>query len=132
MIQGLLAKLTIRTVGIIALALLFAALLMWGPQACNNHFAAKTQGRLDKANVEAVTKTSEETLKTVDEAAVKAETVDQTVKESIDEIRKAPDGHSNDAALRSACRMRQYRNSERCARLREADTAKLEAGSSAR
>lgn len=132
MIEKLIAKLTFRTVAYIALALLIAAFLMWGPQACNNYFAAKTQARLDHANVEAIEKTTEETLKTVDENAAEAVTVDQTVKGAKDEIRKAPDGFSNDAALRASCRMRSFYNLEQCAALREADTAKLEGRSPAR
>ncbi len=132
MIEKWIAKLTFRSVAYIALALLIAAFLMWGPQACNNYFAAKTQGRLDKANVEAIVDTSEETLKTVDANADKAGTIDATVEEAKDEIRNAPDGFSNDAALRASCRMRQYRDLERCAALRKADTAKLEGRSPAR
>lgn len=132
MIEKWIAKLTFRTVAYIALALLITAFLMWGPQACNNYFAAKTQSRLDHANVEAIVDTSEETLKTVDKNAEKAGTIDQNVKDGNDEIDKAPSGYRNDASLRASCRLRSYYDSERCAALREADTAKLEGRSPAR
>lgn len=132
MIQAWIAKLTFRTVAMIVAALLITAFLMWGPQACNNYFAAKTQVRLDHANVKAIEATTEGTLKTVDANADKAGTIDKAVEDGNNEIRQAPDGFSNDAALRASCRMRQYRNSERCAALREADTAKLEGRSPAR
>lgn len=132
MIQNMLTKLTIRSVAIIVAALLLIVVIVWGPQMWRNHLTAKTQARLDHANVQAIEKTSAQTIQVVDDNVAKAKSIDQTVKEAKDEIRKAPDGYSNDAAIRSACRMRSHKHSERCAALRDNDTAKLEGRSAVR
>ena len=131
MIEGLIAKLTFRTVSIIALALLFAGLLIWGPQACNSYFAAKKETRVVKGQAEASMQAGEIAVGKAGENAAKAEQIDVTVEEAKNEIRNAPDGFSNNAALRASCRLRSYYDSEQCAALRKADSARVESGRSA-
>lgn len=112
----------------IATALLLAGFLMWGPQACSNYFSAKKQIRVEKGQAEAGMKSGEMAVGKAGENAAGADKIDQTVGEGKNEIRKAPDGYSNDAALRASCRMRSHFDNERCAALRQADSVKLEAG----
>jgi FtsZ-interacting cell division protein ZipA len=86
--------------------------------------AAETQGRLDRGQAEAAAASGQEAMNTVAAVEANAAETRDTVKEATREIEQAPDGNSNDAAERATCRLRLYYNSQRCAALREADTAK--------
>lgn len=132
MIQAWLAKLTFRTVSIIVLALLLVALLVWGPQACNSYFSAKKQIRVEKGQAKAGIDSGEMAVGKAGENAAKADEIDAVVKDGTNEIEQAPVGNRNDASLRASCRMRTYRDSERCAALRKADSEKLEGRNTAR
>lgn len=127
MIQSWMAKLTFKTVSMIVAALLLAGLLMWGPQACNNYFSAKKEARVIKGQAEAGMQSGEIAVSKTGENAAKAEQIDTTVEEAKNEIRTAPDGFSNNAALRASCRLRSYYDSEQCAALRKADSDGVEA-----
>lgn len=122
----MIAKLTLRTVAILATGILLAVLLMWGPQACNSYFSQKTQIRVEKGQGEAGIQSGEMAVDTAGKNASDADLVDAAVKEALNEIRNAPDGNSNDAALRAACKLRSYERDERCAAMRKADSDKLE------
>lgn len=106
---------------IAALVLLIA---LWGPAACTSLFTAKKEAKLQKANAEASIDAGAEAMNTVSAVERDRIATEKTVKEATDEIRSAPAGNSNAAAERAACRLRQYRDSERCARLRQADPAR--------
>ena len=114
----MIAKLTLKTVAILATGILLAVLLMWGPQACNSYFSQKTQIRVEKGQGEAGIQSGEMAVDTAGKNASDADLVDAAVKEALNEIRNAPDGNSNDAALRAACRMKAYRDTLRCKELK--------------
>lgn len=107
---------------IIAILVVLGAL--FGPAACN---ALRTQGKqieVSKGQARAAIDSGAEAMNTVSAVQRSNETTDQTVKDATDELRKTPPGNSNDAAIRAACRMRYYRDSERCARLPQVNPAK--------
>jgi hypothetical protein len=111
---------------------LATVLLLWGPAACRSYFTSKTEVRVTKGQAEAGLEAGEIAVDTVGKNKADSDAVDQAVKEAMDELENAPDGNSNDAALRAACKLRSYQRDQRCAELRKADSAKLEAGNPAR
>jgi ribosomal protein S16 len=101
------------------------ALLFGGYMTVKRFFTAglKTEVKLQKENAKASIEAGAEAMNTVSQVETKAAETRQTVKEAQDEVAKAPDGDSNDAADRAVCRMRVHRDSERCARLRQVGAA---------
>jgi hypothetical protein len=117
---------------IIAAVVVAIVFLVAGPSACTSFFSAKKEARVAKGQAGASIDAGAEAINTVSAVEDQRLQTEATVKEAIDEIRSAPKGNSNDAALRAACRMRQYRDLERCARLRAADPAKPAGADAAR
>lgn len=109
--------------GIVLIALV-AFILFGGITACQKMLGAKKQAEVSKGQAEASIDSGAEAMNTVSAVDQSDKATDKATKEATDEIRKAPPGNSNDAALRAACRMRQYQHHERCAALRGLDPPK--------
>ena len=95
-----------------------------GISACQKILSQKTQIAVSKGQAGAAIDAGAEAMNTVSAVDRADQVTEQTVKEATDEIRKAPAGNSNDAAIRAACRLRQYQHHERCAALRGSDPPK--------
>jgi hypothetical protein len=108
----------------IVAGVLLLVIILAGPAACNKIRGQKKQIEVSKGQAGAAIDSGAEAMNTVSAVDRADKETDQAVKEATDEIRKAKPGYSNDAALRAACRLRQYRDSERCAALRGSDPAK--------
>jgi ABC-type Na+ efflux pump permease subunit len=108
----------------IVAAVLLLVIILAGPAACNKIRGQKKQIEVSKGQAGAAIDSGAEAMNTVSAVDQADKATDQAVKEATDEIRKAKPGYSNAAALRAACRLRQYRDSERCAALRGSDPAK--------
>lgn len=80
------------------------------------------ENRVAKGQAEASVNSGAEAMNTVSNVAAAQAETERIVKEATNEIRSAPAGNSNAAAERAACKLRQYKHLERCARLRAADT----------
>ncbi len=113
---------TRRAIGYLVLAGLVLTLAVFGPAACNAYLAEKQAGKIARGQTEA-------TLDTVDAANEKAAEIDRLeqaiereTKDLADEVRNATAGDSNDIADRSVCRSAAYRDTERCAAMRAADS----------
>jgi uncharacterized protein (UPF0333 family) len=107
-----------RIILAIALAALVVLVLLAGPTMCSTIFSQKKQIALSKGQAGAAIDAGAEAMNTVSAVDRADQATERTVKEATDEIRKAPAGNSNDAAIRAACRLRQYQHHERCAALR--------------
>lgn len=95
-------------------------------------FTAKQEARVAKGQQGAATQAGGVAVNTMGNVMAADDEIDKAVKGGTDEIRTQPAGNSNAAALRAACRLPQYVNSERCARLRSADSANAAGTNSAR
>lgn len=91
-----------------------------GVTACQKMLVSKKQAEVSQGQAGASIDSGAEAMNTVAAVDQRDKAIDQSTKEATDEIRKAPPGNSNDAALRAACRMRSYEHNERCAALRKA------------
>ena len=123
---------TPRIIAAIALGLFILAMVVFGPAACNRYLAEKKAGQISRGQGQA-------TLNSMDEAKNTMIVIDETerqiegeTKENRRAVEQAPAGNSNDVADRAACRMRIYVNTERCAALRQADSARAGRGNPAR
>jgi FtsZ-interacting cell division protein ZipA len=108
----------------IAIIALVVLTLFSGVTACQKIFNQKKQLEVVKDQNDASIGSGVEAMNTVSAVANADRDTDKSVKEATNEVRKAPPGNSNDAALRAACRLHQYRDSERCAALRGLDPPK--------
>lgn len=91
-------------------------------------FTSKMETRVAKGQAGASIESGAEATNTLGNVMERDAETDAAVKEGIDEIRNASEADRGLATQRAACRLRQYVNSERCARLRAADTAKSNPG----
>lgn len=108
---------------LIGLALL-VALLVFGPQACSAYLSAKKQGQVSAGQGKAAIDAGANAVEATGKQMKSEQQSRDAAQEAVNEIRKQPAGHSNDAAVRAACRLREYHDSERCAALRAADLAR--------
>lgn len=92
-------------------------------QSCADQRRQAAQNRVDKGQGKAGVDAGGVAMNTMGNVMAGDDATDANVKGGRDEILAKPAGNSNDAAVRAACRLRQYVNSERCARLRRADSA---------
>lgn len=112
----------------IAAALLAIGIIVLTLSQCTSLFTAKQAARTAKGQAEASIDSGAEAMNTVSNVSAGDDRIDETVKGGRDEILSQPAGRSNDAALRAACRLRQYRDLERCAALRGADPGNAAGG----
>jgi hypothetical protein len=117
--------------GLVVLAVI-VFLAIEGPAACNAYLSESKAHKIDKGQADA-------TLDSVDAANKMAAQIDanehqiQTETKGLaDAVRQAPAGDSNDAADRAVCGMRAYHDSQRCAAMRAADSARAAEGHAAR
>jgi hypothetical protein len=106
-----------------ALVLLVIAGMLIGPAACNRILSQKKQIEVSQGQEGAAVDAGAEAMNTVSNVQQSSAATDQTVKEGTDAIRNAPEGKRGDAAVAANCRLRLYRDSERCAALRKAGAA---------
>ena len=102
------------------LALVVALLLFGGLSRCTRLVTAEKEARVAKGQAEAAADAGAEAMNVVSNVAAADSEADRIHEEGLDAIRKAPEGRSGDAARDSVCRLRLYRDSERCAGLRKA------------
>lgn len=126
------SPLTPRIIAALVGIALVVLLLIFGPQACNSYFAARQEARNAKGQAEASVNSGAEAMNTVSNVSAGDDRIDAEVKGATDEIRAQPAGNSNNAALRASCRLRSFRDDERCAALRRADTGNASAGGAQR
>lgn len=98
------------------------ALVVFGPSACTSLFSAKQEARTAKGQGKAAIEAGAEATNTVATIIEEDAATDKAVKEGYDDIRNASEDQRGTAAERAACRLRAYRDSERCAALRNADS----------
>lgn len=108
--------------GLIMFALV-AFLLIFGPSMCSRYFAEKKAGEVAQGQGKATLDALDEANRTAAELDRREGEISTQTKGLADDIRAAPAGDSNAAADRSLCGLAAYRNSERCARVRAADSA---------
>jgi hypothetical protein len=110
-----------RTLIAAVLAACFILLLaLVGPSACSNLFTARKEARVAKGQAEAAADAGAEAMNVVSNVAASDSEADRIHEEGLDAIRKAPEGRSGAAARDAVCKLRLYRDSERCAALRKA------------
>jgi predicted lipid-binding transport protein (Tim44 family) len=108
--------------GLVGLVLIIL-LVLFVTGTLRSMFTAKQEARVAKGQQGAATQAGGVAVNIMGNVMEADDAIDKAVKGGTDEIRTQPAGNSNDAALRAACRLPQYVNSERCARLRGADPA---------
>lgn len=113
------SKLLVRTAIGIAGLLVVAFLL----SQCTSLFTGAKEAKVAKGQAEASIQSGAEAMNTVSNVSAADAETDAIVQGGINEIRNAPEGQRGIAAQRAACRLHQYRDSERCAALRNADPA---------
>ena len=101
-------------------ACLVLLLALIGPSACSKYFTAKKEARVARGQAEAAADAGAEAMNVVSNVAAADVEADRIHEEGLDAIRKAPEGRGGAAARDSVCRLRLYRDSERCAGLRKA------------
>lgn len=106
------------------IAALVVIIAVFAPSLISHIFSQKKQIEVSKGQAGATADSSAEAMNTISNVQAGDEAADTTLKEATDEVRKAPPGNSNDAALRAACKLRKHLDSERCAALRKADSGK--------
>jgi hypothetical protein len=117
-------KPSLKLVVILVAAALAVFLLLAGPATIRSLFTAKKQADVAQGQAGASIASGAEAMNTVSNVQIQADETRQNVKEAQDAIEAAPSGDSNDAADRAVCGLRAYRDNQRCARLRVADSAK--------
>lgn len=110
-------RITTRVAIIIALAIALVVVATFGYNRWQRERAAAAQSKVDRGQADAVSKAAGEAVETIGNNADKAAATDKMVREGSDAITNAPAGNSNDAALRASCRMRAYRDTDRCRKL---------------
>ena len=124
-------KLTLKLVGFILVAAAVVALVFGGPALVTSLFSAKKEARIAKGQSKAAIDSGAEAGNTVSNVIAADAAIANTVQEGTHEIEQAEAGNSNAAAERAACGMRSYRDSKRCAALREAGAAGAAGGDAA-
>ena len=114
-------KLTFRIALAVLCAVLMLSIVIVGPSMCSRMLSAEKESKLHKAEGRAAIDAGAEAMNAAAAVGSNAATTDERVRQGNEEIDKAPAGNSNDAALRAACGMRSYRNSEQCSRMRQAN-----------
>lgn len=109
-------------------AIIIIALAMLAWNLWQKSRSAGQQSKIDRGQAEAVGKAGEVAVETLGNNQDRSDAIDQSVKEGTDDILAAPEGDRNDAALRANCRMRSYRDTERCRALLPAGAEGVGAG----
>jgi hypothetical protein len=121
-----------RLLAAIAAGVLLLVAILFLPQCVSSLLSSKQEARTAKGQAGASIESGAEATNTMGNVMAADAAVDQQVKGARDEIRSQPAGHSNDAAVRAACRLRSHVNSERCAALRRADSGRAARGGAER
>jgi hypothetical protein len=106
--------------------------LLFLPRCVSDLLSAKQEARTAKGQAGASIESGAEATNTMGNVIAADAAVEKQVKGARDEIRSQPAGHSNDAAVRAACRLRSHVNSERCAALRRTDSERAARGGAER
>lgn len=125
-------RLSARTIAILVGTALMLGLIAFGIHQWQQKRAAQAQNRLSTNQAQATTESGKDAVATTEKNANRAQESERTAQEGKDAIDHAEGGNSNDAADRAACRMRTYRDSERCRALLGTGADKLGAGRSSR
>ena len=104
-------------VGILIAAIVVAAII-FGPAACQKIATLEKENRVQEGEIEAGNQSAETATEEVGDNARADDATDATVDEAKDEVRAAPIGKSNDAALRASCMLDTYKDTEPCRKLR--------------
>jgi hypothetical protein len=111
-----------RIFGAIAGMVLLVFVVLWFSGMLTGLLSAKQEARTAKGQAGAAIEAGAEATNIIGNVMAADAAVDSNVKGGRDAILARPAGHSNDAAVRAACRLRSHFDSERCAALRRADT----------
>lgn len=102
-------------------ALIIVALLAVGGLFAWNQWqalrGAKVENRIQQGQTGAAIESGGDAVQTIGNSQSREAAIEQTVRDGINEIEKAPAGDSNAVADRAACRLRAYRGSPRCVAL---------------
>ena len=113
-----------RIIGAIIALVAVILFLNFGTGWISGLLSAKKEARVVRGQAKATVESVEDANNKMGEVDATGAEIDGTVKGATDAIKSQPPGRSNDAAQRAACGMRSYRNSERCAAMRQADSAR--------
>lgn len=111
-------RLGARAIAAIAGILLVAGFLLWGPAACRSYFTAKRQADVSRGQAGAAIASGAEAMNTLGNYMENGATTDAAVKEGTDAIHNANEADRGRAAVDAACRLRAYRDLQRCAAVR--------------
>jgi hypothetical protein len=109
-----------KLIAIVLLGLLFVLLLLGSLSRCTQLVTAKKEARVARGQAEAAADAGAEAMNTISNVEAADRSADRIHEEGLDAIRKAPEGKSGAAAVDTVCRLRLYRDSQRCAALRTA------------
>jgi hypothetical protein len=122
-VQILGLKLSARLIAALVGVLLVVAVLLWGPAACRSYFTQKKQAEVARGQAGAAIASGAEAVNTLGNVMESSRETDAAVNEGSNEIHNATEADRGLAAERAACRLRAYRDLERCARLLGTDPA---------
>lgn len=109
---------TARLIGLLVAAIMLAAIVFGGPALIRTIFSQKAEIRVIKGQADAGVDAGAAAMNTVSNVIAADDAADQIHEEGLNAIRTAPEGGRGAATVDASCRLRLYRDSERCARLR--------------
>lgn len=113
-----------RAIALGIFGLFMVLLILFGVSQCTKRQSAETQGKVDRGQAGASIDSGAEASNTLGNIMESGAQTDAAVKEGQDAIRAAPESERGARTVDAACKLRAYRDSERCARLRAANPAK--------
>jgi hypothetical protein len=108
---------TRRLIVIFALGITLIGLAIFGYGQWQRANRAGAEARYSNETRQAGEASAKDAIETTGAINAAQRETQAQVERSIDEIRNAPAGNSNDAATRAACKLRSYRNTRRCVEL---------------